>query len=61
MNEDFAYTKCISYNQSILYCDCNCHYCGKREGCQCELRSIETAPYALVFDKFYFHYKEMKK
>jgi len=41
LKEDFAeFTKCISCNQSLLYCDCNCPYCGRREECQCELRPI---------------------
>ena len=41
MNEDFAeYTKCNSCDQALLYCDCNCPYCGKREGCDCKLKVI---------------------
>jgi hypothetical protein len=41
MNEDFAeYTKCIECNVSLLFCECNCPKCGKRENCVCNLNSI---------------------
>ena len=45
MDEDFAeYTKCLSCNQALLYCNCNCPYCGKREDCRCELQSLSMNP-----------------
>ena len=45
MNEDFAeYTKCISCNQALLYCNCDCPYCGKRDECKCELNPINLTP-----------------
>ena len=41
MKEDFAeYTKCISCNQALLNCDCNCPFCGQREECDCETMPI---------------------
>ena len=45
LNEDFAeYTECVSCQQALIYCDCNCPYCGKREKCECEMRQISIAP-----------------
>lgn len=42
MREDFAeYTQCTSCKQALLYCDCNCPYCGKRKECNCELRPLD--------------------
>ncbi|KFM21198.1 hypothetical protein AAA799B03_01272 [Marine Group I thaumarchaeote SCGC AAA799-B03] len=41
MNEDFAeYTKCTTCGVALLYCDCNCPYCGKREECECEIGAL---------------------
>ncbi len=37
MNEDFAeYTECKSCQQALIYCGCNCPFCGKREEYECE-------------------------
>ena len=42
MKEDFAeYTKCTGCNASLLMYDCNCPKCGKRENCNCNLRTIK--------------------
>lgn len=42
MREDYAeYTKCIMCGTSLLLCYCNCPKCGKRDGCNCNLRSIK--------------------
>ncbi|HJM25705.1 MAG TPA: hypothetical protein QF686_04200 [Nitrosopumilus sp.] len=41
MNEDFAeFTKCQSCDESLILCDCNCPYCGKREECKCEMSEL---------------------
>ncbi len=41
MNDDFAeYTKCRMCSVALLYCNCNCPYCGKREKCNCEMSPI---------------------
>jgi len=41
MNEDFAeYTKCKKCNSALIYCDCNCHFCGNRKECHCELHPL---------------------
>jgi hypothetical protein len=41
MNDDFAeYTKCRTCGVALIYCDCNCPYCGKREECNCEISPI---------------------
>ncbi len=41
LKEDFVeYTKCESCQQALLYCDCNCPFCGKREECECEMRAL---------------------
>ena len=45
MDEAFAeYTKCPSCNQALIFCDCNCPYCGKREECECEMAPLVIAP-----------------
>lgn len=45
MNDDFAeFTKCQSCNQALIYCDCNCPYCGKRDMCECQLKSMAISP-----------------
>lgn len=38
LRADFAeYTECKSCQQALMYCECNCPYCGNREECECEL------------------------
>ncbi|MEK0359640.1 MAG: hypothetical protein QQN53_02570 [Nitrosopumilus sp.] len=45
MREDFAeYTKCVSCQQALIYSDCNCPFCGKREECECEMMSLSEYP-----------------
>jgi len=45
LKEDFAeYTKCLSCKQALLYCDCNCPFCGKREECECEMMPLAIIP-----------------
>lgn len=45
MRDDFAeYTKCTSCQQALIYCDCNCPFCGKREECDCETAPLTTTP-----------------
>ena len=41
MRDDFAeYTKCEPCGQALIFCDCNCPYCGRREKCECVLSII---------------------
>ena len=41
MRDDFAeYTKCEPCNKALIYCDCNCPYCGKRDKCNCEMMQL---------------------
>ena len=50
MKEDFAeYTKCESCQQALIYCDCNCLFCGKREKCDCELKPLSISPNSLSY------------
>ena len=44
MKDDFAeYTMCRTCQQALLYCDCNCPYCGKRDECECEMSPLTFA------------------
>ena len=41
MKEDFAeYRECKSCQRALIYCNCNCPFCGKREECKCELAPL---------------------
>ena len=43
MRDDFAeYTKCESCDQALIFCECNCPYCGKREKCDCEMNTLSV-------------------
>lgn len=45
MRDDFAeYTKCEPCSKALIYCDCNCPYCGKRDKCNCEMMQLSITP-----------------